>query len=205
MDYDENETMAAVDRDLGVDRSRARSPLAVRTSADRTDLIRVSHDVQRRTQELVMQSAPETLGQKVMDALMPSPIRAARRRGEVAMVEAQVESEVKLLKIVRGAQINQMRALADSYAAAAELQTSEEISMYGLHAADKVDEEINRTGSSFDESLDKSVKTAGALESASARHAAADRIQRRITLRAQVEEACMNGVRDSVRRSRGAD
>jgi hypothetical protein len=202
---DDNTTRGAIDADLGVSRRNSLSRLQGSTTAARTDLLRVSGEVQRRTTDLLAQSAPETFGQKILDAIVPSPIRAAKRRGEVALVEAQVEAEVSLLKIVRGAQLEQMQAYADGYAAAAELQVTEEIAMRGIETAGQIDHEIDRSGAAFDQALDAAVATAAALQSASARHAAADRIERRIALRAEVEEAAMQGVRDAVRGVRDRD
>jgi hypothetical protein len=86
-------------------------------------------------------------------------------------------------------------ALSSVRAQSAKLHTAEEVAARGIEAATKVDEEIDRSGSVFDRALEQSIAEAASLKTERARHAAADRIQRRIALRAMVEEAAMEGVR----------
>lgn len=193
---DDTEARNAIDADLGI--SLKATSVVPRTNFSHGELARVSADIRSDVSHLLNQSAPETLGQKVLDAFLPSPVRAAKRRGDTALVQVAVDTRVAVFAAMAGAQVKQMEALAESYAVTAELQTKELIAMKGIDVAGAVDDEIERSGAIFDKKIDESVKQAGALTSNSARASASDRIRRRMELRGRIEDAAMNGVCDAV-------
>lgn len=192
---DKSNIRNAVNSDFGVSRT---SSITTTASPVRNDLVRVSADIHNRASDLLNQSAPETLGQKIMDAILPSTHRDAKRRGDKRLVEAAINADVTIYETVRGAQVAQFQALAETYAKSAELQTTEEIAMRGIETATVVDQKIEQSGGEFDKKLDEAVKQAASLESTCAKHSAADRLERRINMRAKVEEAAMQGVSDAV-------
>lgn len=199
----EDPTRSAIEADLGVGPAAPSTALSARTHAARADVARLAIDIRRHTDDLLVQSAPETIGQRVVDALLPSPIRKAKRRAEVQLVEARLNAGVAAANEIYGAQTEQVRAMVEVYTKSAKLQTAEEIAARGIGAATKVDGEIERSGAAFDRALEQSIAEATSLKTESARHAAADRIQRRIALRATVEEAAMERVRDAISPPRG--
>ena len=94
--------------------------------------------MQRHVSDLMAQGGPENLIERFFDVLVPSGLRAARRRGEVQLVEAEMRAEVALHEVVRTTQERQLRALGETYASTAELQAMEEIKAdpsVGLDAA----------------------------------------------------------------------
>lgn len=190
-------TRTAIEADLGVGPATTTSVAMAATPA-RADVSRLAIDIRRHTDNLLAQSAPETIGRRIMDALLPSPISKAKRDAEVQLVGARLNGVVAAANEFYGAQTEQVKAVVETYVNAAKMQTAEEIAARGIGAATKVDGEIDRSGAAFDRALEQSVTEAKSLESQSARHAAADRIQRRITMRATVEEAAMERIRNAV-------
>jgi len=199
----EDTTRTAIEADLGVGPATTSSSLTARTHAARADVSRLAIDIRRHTDDLLAESAPETIGQRVVDALLPSPIRKAKRHAEVRLVEARLNGVVAAATEFYAAQTEQVKAMTEVYVKSAKLQTAEEIAARGIGAATTVDGEIYRSGAAFDRALEQSIADASELKTESARQAAADRIQRRIALRATVEEAAMERVRDAIAPSRG--
>lgn len=191
---------SAIEADLGV-------PVGGRSSRSgalvRNDVAATAQDIQRHALALVDNtSVPQTLVGKVLDAFVPDPIRRERRRGDETMARNEVAARVKIHEAVRGAQVRQVEAMADAYGRACEVQAEEEVGVRALQAVSNVDAEIGRSGAAFDRTLDAEVKDAATLESAVARSSRAERLQRRVDLRAEAEEAIVRNVREALTRNR---
>ena len=196
----DNPRRSAIEADLGVSIG-GRSPGG--GALVRNDVAATAQDIQRHALALVDNvSLPETVMGKLLDAFVPDPIRRERRRGDEAMVRTEVGARVKIHEAVKGAQVRQVEALADAYGRASEVQAEEEVGVRALQAVTNVDAEIGQSGAAFDRALDAEVKDAATLESAVARSARGERLQRRVDLRAEAEEAIVRNLRDALVRHR---
>jgi hypothetical protein len=186
-----------IEEDLGVTVGRASA--ARSRSVVSSDVVSVSKDIQRHAVALVENtSIPETTVGRLLDSLFPDPIRRERRKGDESIARAEIGARVRIHEAVKEAQVRQVETLAEAYGRACVLQAQEEIGVRALEAATKVDAEIGRSGAEFDRVIEAEVKEAASLESQSARTARAERLQRRISLRGEVEEVILEAIRDAV-------
>ena len=193
---------STVDNDLGLNR---RTPVAVRSNLGRTDVLRVSSDVQDEANRLMTSSAPETMVQRVLDVLAPSDVRRERRRGEKEVIRQEVDARVAIHRAIKGAQVIAIEKQADAYATACQLSAVEEVAVRAIETETKIEQEIKRSGAEFDLGIDDDVQHALKLTTESARESAADRIERLKQMRGEVERVLMENVAEAIRSPRNGD
>ena len=190
---------STVDNDLGLNR---RTPVAVRSNLGRTDVLRVSSDVQDEANRLMTSSAPETIVQRVLDVLAPSDVRRERRRGEKEVIRQEVDARVAIHRAIKGAQVIVIEKQAEAYATACQLSAVEEVAVRAMETETKIEQEIKRSGAEFDRGIDEDVQHALKLTTESARESAADRIERLKLMRGEVERVLMENVAEAIRSPR---
>ena len=189
----------AVEADLGIVRHSSSTPTS---PLYRHEVMGSVEDIQRRADQLMNQTAPHTVIERILDRIAPSAVRREKARGDQALVRAEVDAQVTIHQHVKEATVRRMAAFSNTYAMACELEAAKEIAARGLEVAARVDEEIDRCGAEFDESIDFAVDRARTLRSNSALDGAADRIERRKAMRGEIEELVMEEVRKAMRRPR---
>lgn len=188
----------SIDADLGV--QRRTGPTAM-SPINGNEVERTVADAQRRATSLMNQPGPDGLIGQIFDQIMPSATRKERGRVDQEILRAEGNAIVKAHEITKGVIVHQLSVAAEVFGKQIELQAAKEVGSRALEVADDLDAQIARRGEVFDEGIDRAVDQARTRTSLTARTGAANRIELRLSLRQQVEQALADRVVDIVQRT----
>ena len=189
-----------VEADLGLSTSTNR-PIQ-RVSVGGGNLATIAEAIQREVAELLVPAAPRTGIGRIVDAVLPGPVRRAQIAGERRLVETEIRKRTNIHDAFARGQVRQAEAIADAYGRACELQAEEEVASRALDTTGRIGTEVFRTGADFDRTVDSAIDRARSLQTETSRLASAERIERMIDLRSAVEEEVREQVVAAIRGSK---